>query len=235
MSLIVGIRAAEGLVLATDSLTRRDDAVYLTARKLFTFPEQPHVAVAVCGLLSLGHGDFRPITVLMEEFHATLRAQGNERLATFAVAQELGALLKARWETLMLPEDEKSMTVIVAGFDAGFPYGEFFIVEIPDKPEPRLYRAGHQSFFAGFWGDTAGARSMVEPHTFPFAIMPMADCATLAEHLITSTAQLEAWSSARQQTGGTVQLVTITQADGARWEQNPHTHRPATEHSTATT
>ncbi len=33
MSLIVGIRAAQGLVLATDSMTRRDDATVFAARQ----------------------------------------------------------------------------------------------------------------------------------------------------------------------------------------------------------
>jgi hypothetical protein len=58
---------------------------------------------------------------------------------------------------------------------------------------------------------------MVEPYCFPFGIMPLQDCALFAEHLITSTAQLEAWSTKRQRVGGPVQLVTITQTGGVRW------------------
>jgi hypothetical protein len=217
MSLIVGIRAAQGLVLATDSMTRRDDAAFFTARKLFKFPSQPHVAAAVCGTLSLGRGELRSVSVLMDAFAEQLRIAGGQRLSTFQVAQQLGAYLTAEWQEHMLPEDDDDLDVIVAGYDPGFPYGEFYVVEIPRNPEPRVYRVGQQSFFVAYWGHTTGVRSIVEPYTFPFDIMPLVDCAALASHLITSTARLETWSSKRQRIGGPVKAVTITQADGAQW------------------
>jgi hypothetical protein len=217
MSLIVGIRAAEGLVLATDGLLRRDEAVFLTARKLFTFPEQPHVAVAVCGLLSLGRGDLRPITVLMDAFRDELRAGGSQRLATFLVAQMLGAFLAVQWQAVMSPDADQTMDLIVAGFDQGMPYGELWRLQLPTQPEPLLQRLPQQAFFAGYWGFLAGVDKMTDPYAFPFDIMPLADCAALAAHLITSTAQLEAWSTKLQRIGGPVQVVTITQADGVRW------------------
>lgn len=70
--------------------------------------------------------------------------------------------------------------------------------------------------------DTPGTQQpdvlgMTAPYTFLLAIMPLADCAVLARHLISSTAQLEAWSSKRHRIGGAVQLGTMMQAYGARW------------------
>jgi hypothetical protein len=217
MSLIVGIRAAEGLVLATDSLLRWDEAVYLTARKLFTFPEQPHVAVAACGLLSLGRGELRPLPVLMDAFRDELRAAGGQRLSTYLVAQMLGAFLAAQWRALMPSNDDQTMDLIVAGFDQGMPYGDLWRLQLPTQPAPLLQRLPTQAYFAGYWGSLAGVDKMTDPYAFPRDIMPLADCAALAAHLITSTAQLEAWSTKPQRIGGPAQVVTIAQADGARW------------------
>ena len=216
MSLIVGIRAAQGLVLATDSMTRRDDATFFTARKLFTFPSQPHLAVAVSGLLSLGRGELRSIAVLMDTFSAEIpaRSAGLDRVPTAIFAAQLGEYLSTVWQSCMLPADDETLDLVVAGYDAGMPYGELYWLSIPNDLAPQLKRAPAQPFFAGFWGHTSGVRAMVEPYTFPCDIMPLADCAALAAHLITSTAQLEASSTKPQRTGGPVQLVTITQAAG---------------------
>ena len=158
MSLIVEIRAAKGLVLATDSFMQRDDAVFLTARKLFTFPSQPHLAVAICGTLSLGRGNLRPVSVLMDALTS-----------------------------------DPATHVSFSGFD-----------RVPT------------AIFAAYWGHTAGVLGIVAPYTSPFDFMPLTGCADLAQHLIISTAQLAAWSTMPQRIGGLVQLVTITQADGAR-------------------
>lgn len=111
------------------------------------------------------------------------------------------------------------MSLIVAGYDLGMPYREVYHLQIPTRPEPGVYRVGQQSFFAANWGHTAGLHGVVEPYTFPFDIMPLADCADLAAHVITSTAQLETWSRKPQQVGGVAQVVTITQAAGARCMQ----------------
>lgn len=67
---------------------------------------------------------------------------------------------------------------------------------------------------------------MVEPYTFPFDIVALADPAALAAHLITNTAQLEAWSTRRQHLGGPVPVVTRTQAHGARWATGEYGERP---------
>lgn len=220
MSLIVGIRAAEGLVLATDSMSRREDAVYFNARKLFTFPAQPHVAVAVYGLLSLGRGQLKPIAVLMDEFSARLDTQalldGSQRLPTAVFATQLGQYLSDIWQAGKQPADDPALELIVAGYDLGMPYGDFYRLTIPAEPAPALLRPTNQPFFAAYLGHTSGVRAMVEPYSFPFSIMPLADCGALAAHLITSTAQLEAWSTKPQRIGGPAQLVTITQAAGAR-------------------
>lgn len=221
MSLIVGIRAAEGLVLATDSLSCRDDAVYFTARKLFTFPAQPHVAVAARGLLSLGRGELRPIAVLMDEFSAQLDTQAlldrKQRLPTAMFAAQLGQYLANIWHEGKQSATDPSLELIVAGYDLGMPYGEIYRLQIPNQPEPALQRPTDQLFFAAYWGHTPGVRAMVEPYSFPFDIMPLQDCADLAAHLISSTAQLEAWSSKPQRIGGPVDVVAITHITGVNW------------------
>ena len=219
MSLIIGIRAAEGLVLATDSLSVRDDAVFLSARKLFVVEGQTHLAVAVCGLLSLGRGDLRPITVLMAEFEQELRQySGGQRLPTAVVGQQLGEFLMRHWRECMPADDTDSETdVILAGIDQGMRYGEIYWLKLPKQPEPRIQRLPKQSFFAGYWGHVPGLDKMTDPYSFPFDIMPIQDAAALAEHLISSTSKLERWSTKPQRTGGPVRLVTITQGAGVTW------------------
>jgi hypothetical protein len=221
MSLIVGIRAAQGLVLATDSMTSREDATFFTARKLFTFPSQPHLAVAICGLLSLGRGELRSVAVLMDTFSSELdslkQREGNVRIPTAMFAAQLGEYLSTVWQSCMLPEDDDTLELVVAGYDVGMPYGEIYWLSVPNSPAPQPQRLPGKSFFAAYWGDTAGVRGMVDPYEFPFDIMPLQDAATLAAHLITSTAQLEAWSTKRQSVGGPVQLVIMTQSGGGSW------------------
>jgi hypothetical protein len=58
--------------------------------------------------------------------------------------------------------------------------------------------------------------TLLVPVHGPFDIMPLPDCAVFASQLISSTAQLEAWSTRGQRIMGPVQVVTITQADGVR-------------------
>ncbi|MFT4039853.1 MAG: hypothetical protein QM692_16870 [Thermomicrobiales bacterium] len=96
MSVIVGIRAAQGLVLATDSLTRRGDAVFLSASKRFTCPSQPHIAVAACGLLSLGRGELRSLAVLMDAFAADIAQSVPHRMATYLFADTLSDYLSGQ-------------------------------------------------------------------------------------------------------------------------------------------
>ncbi len=216
MSLIVGIRAAEGLVLATDSLLRREDAVYHTARKLFTFARQPHVAVAIYGLLSLGQGAFRPVSALIDAFGATLPSAPSSILPTLLLAEQLRVYLDEQWRVLKTPADAARLKLVIAGIDPGMPNGELYWLEVPGQSPPVLQSHPGLPFFHGFWGDATATAAMTNPYYFPFDIMPLQDCADLAVHLITSTAQLETWSTKRQNIGGPVQLVTITQADGAR-------------------
>ncbi len=98
----------------------------------------------------------------------------------------------------------------------GMPYGEFSDVSIPNAPAPGTYRDYHEPFVGAYWGHVLGVLGMVQPYTFPFDIMPLADCAALAAHLIPSSARLEAWSAKPQRIVGVVQMVAITQADGVR-------------------
>jgi hypothetical protein len=135
-------------------MTRRDAATFYAARRLFTFPSQPHLAVAACGLLSLGHGELRSITVLMDGFSAEVDTQtrltGNVRISTAMFAAQLGAYLSTVWKSCMLPEDKETLDLVVAGIDLGMPYGVLYSLQVPNSLTPVLHRPLQQTSLAKY-------------------------------------------------------------------------------------
>lgn len=218
MTLIVGIKAAEGITLAADSLVREGDATFPTARKLFTLRNQSHIAVAFCGLMSLGRGQLLPASMLVEELDAQLEREGRERMTVQAFADLLSETLLGAWRATMPEEhDDPTMDVVVAGMNDGARYGEFWTFKIPTQPELQKRPSAAFDFAMSYWGNTRGLSAMIDPYVFPFRFMPLPSCIELAEFVIAGTSRLEGFSTSRQRVGGPVDVVTITQAEGVRW------------------
>lgn len=216
MTLIVGIQAAQGMVLAADSLIREGDAVFDTARKLFTLRSQSHLAEACCGLMS---GQLIPVSTVVEALDAQLLQEGRGRLPVGEFAALPSEGLLAVWQATMPAEaGELATEVVVVGIDEGARYGEIWTFRVPTRPEPERMESEEWHFAMNYWGEGARAlRVMLEPFDFPFRFMPLQSCAELAEFAISSIAQLQGWSQNPQRVGGPVDVVTIAHAEGVRW------------------
>lgn len=160
MSLGIVIKGPEGIVLAADSrvtLTAQTPqgpihVNYDNATKLLSF-SRPHnyVGAVTYGQAAIG---LRTASSYLPEFENTLE---EKRLSVGEFAERLSTFFLDQWRKDM-PEDYKgpNMTFVVGGFNKGEAYGQVFLFEIPQAPQPRCQ---HDDGFGITWG---GQREIVD-------------------------------------------------------------------------
>ena len=225
MTVIVGIKAAAGIVLAADGYQRNGQQVYDTSRKLFTLKQQPHVAVAFFDLLSLRCPRCIPASTLMARFDAVLPdAAADGEVPTLAIAATLGNVLEHAWDGAGMARGTANMRVVVGGVDRTDAYGNLYHLTIPQGSTPKLVLPKpRQEFFVQAWQRAQFTEIVRRRYRFPFDEMPIESCAELAEFLVQGTIKMDRLSDWQESVGGVAEVVTITPGEGARWyRQTPH-------------
>ena len=225
MTVIVGIKAAEGIVLAADGYQRNGDQIYDTSRTLFTLKKQPHGAVAFFDLLSLRCPRCIPASTLMARFDAALPdAAADGEVPTLVLATTLRNFLENVGDGVGMERDTAKMSAVVGGVDRTGTYGNLYRLTIPQSATPELVVPDHrEEFFVEAWQRDQFTEIVRERYKFPFDEMPIEDCAELAEFLIQGTIKIDRLSSWQESVGGVAEVVTMTPGEGARWyRQKPH-------------
>lgn len=240
MSLIVAVKAASGLVLASDSRTvfrhhGPDDPFYAVRDdklKIHSLPvPHQHVALACCGYVPPS---------LVEGLVARLPgrrlpvAEYAELAST--IAREVCATEQAR------TQPDFGLTVLVAGHDEDAT-ARVFAVRAPEEPEPveqhpsrlgitwagarevvdRLLQGYDSQFLPGgtlthLADDQTLAEAMNLAMWVPLDRMPLARCVELATFLIRTTIEAQHFQiGGAQLVGGPVDALTITPAEGVRF------------------
>ncbi|MCB0067615.1 MAG: hypothetical protein KDD77_10710 [Caldilineaceae bacterium] len=219
VTVIVGVKAAEGVVLAADGYQRDGYKVYDSARKLFTLKQQPQVAIAFYGRLCMRCPRCVPPGTLVADFDAMLPAvaAGGE-LTVEEVAGQLGRFLRDRWNGYRMPDGGLEMGVVVAGVDRAAEYGDVYALTIPSGATAlRVAATNGGDFFIAAWQRKEYTEKIKELYGFPLDQMPIEAVGELAEALIEGTIVMDRLSNWEQSVGGTAEVVTITPGEGARW------------------
>jgi len=171
MSLGVGIKGPEGIVLAADSrvtleATRQGGPVipinYDNATKLLSFSE-PHnyVGVVTYGAAVIGQ---RTAHSFVPEFEQKILAS-KKRLTVESYARELSKFFMERWVEagLKVPPDYQGppMTFIVGGYSPGKAYGKILLLNIPNAPKPTERNKGENNFGMTWGGQLEVASRLI--------------------------------------------------------------------------
>ena len=158
MSLGVVVKGPEGIVLAADTrITLNAQGPNLqsplivnfdNATKLLSFGE-PHnwVGAVTYGAATIGR---RTAHSFLPELEPTL---GSGRLTVLEYAKKLSGFFLQRWQDANMPSNvppNGGMNFIVGGFDNNAPYGEVFLFNIPNSPDPAPRNEGTN--FGMTWG-----------------------------------------------------------------------------------
>lgn len=260
MSLGIVIKAPEGIVLATESrltITAQSPdraAIHVSfdnATKLFAFanPHLPNDALPAIGVITYGQAaiGLRTAQSFIPEFEAGLP---QERLTVRDFARQLSTFFLQHWQMAMPAEyTGPGMSFVVAGFDAGEPYGRVFFIEIPGKPDPTEHYAAPGEFgitwggqreivdrllqgFDGRLGEVlstatfpaeqqAKVQSILNAIKMPIPLqaMPLQDCVDLAIFFIRTTISAQRLTLGLRGVGGPIDVATITRQEGLRFVQ----------------
>lgn len=171
MSLGVGIKGPEGVVLAADSrvtleATRPGHPMipvnYDNATKLLSF-SKPHdyVGVVTYGAAVIGQ---RTAHSFVPEFEQKILAS-KKRLTVAGYARELSRFFMKRWVEagLKVPPDYQGapMTFIVGGYSDGEAYGEMFVFNVPNGPKPVERNKGENNFGMTWGGQLEVASRLI--------------------------------------------------------------------------
>ena len=158
MSLGVVVKGPDGIVLAADtritlnargpSSTTQLSVNFDNATKLLTFGD-PHSSVA-----AVTYGDaiigLRTAHSFIPELEPAL---GDERLSVREYADKISEFFLQRWKDAGMPANPApsgGMNFIAGGYDANAPYGEVFLLNIPNSPAPGPRNEGTN--FGMTWG-----------------------------------------------------------------------------------
>jgi hypothetical protein len=260
MSLGIVIKGPEGLVLAADSrvtiATQMPDGTRLpvsfdNARKLLNFQEHRYVGAVTYGLAGIG---LRTAYSFLPEFEADLQAelqsQNLERLSVGQFAERLSIFFMRQWNAVPPPPPPppgappQNITFLVAGFNEREPYGEVYLIEIPNCPNPMQHHPAPT--FGMTWG---GQREIVDrllrgfdervigifqqaftlnpeqlqhlissfaPLNLPIPIqfLSLQDCIDLAIFFIRTTIEAQRLTVGVRGVGGAIDIATITRREG---------------------
>ncbi len=269
MSLGIVIKGPEGVVLAADSrvtLTAEAPDIptiqvnFDNVTKLLSF-NKPHefVGVVTYGQAVIG---LRTAHSYIPEFELNLKSKKNKRLSIKAYADELSKFYLERWEKetkkgpkeTKNPPDGSDMMFIVAGYNAGDPYGSVFLFGIPNKPKPREQSTKEK--FGMTWGGQLQIASRII-HGFdpivmniireklnlndesfdmirkelvklqwqiPWQILPLQDCIDLAINVIRITMAMQGVGITVRGVGGIIEIATITRTGKIKYVQKKRIH-----------
>ena len=157
MSLGVVVKGPEGVVLAADTrVTINAQSSRLAvpilvnfdnATKLLTFGDKHNFVAAVT------YGDAiiggRTASSFLPEL---AHALGEARLSVFEYAMRVSSFFLDRWKEAGKPTDEAAdgMKFILAGYNESDPYGEVYVFNVPNAPDPIPQKKGTQ--FGMNWG-----------------------------------------------------------------------------------
>lgn len=149
MTLAIGFKGSEGIVLAADSrvtiqvfMTQQGQvgqpqllvpATYDNATKLLKVDGQDHVAAVTYNAGAIGTDQPRTAHSLLPEFEAQLN--GEPRLSILEFARRLSAFYLDQWNTKGGGTGD-AMQFIVGGYDDGEAYGKLFEFSVPHAPAP---------------------------------------------------------------------------------------------------
>lgn len=160
MSLAVVIKGPEGIVLAADSRVTvqatpvggsTTTAYFDNATKLLSF----HGRYASIGAVTYGAAvlNLRTANSFIPQFEAGLK---NELLTVEAFAEALGRFFMDRWQEVAADHDSgPPMQFIVGGYNEEAPYGEVYVISVPDRPSPEP-RNPVDTNFGMTWGGQLG-------------------------------------------------------------------------------
>ena len=158
MSLGVVVKGPEGIVLAADtrvtlSAENKETHSILhvnfdNATKLLSFGT-PHDSV---GAVTYGDATIglRTAHSFIPELEPTL---GENRLKVLEYAEKISAFFQERWDEAHLPTpaaQNGGMNFIVGGYDPGSDYGNVYLFNIPNNPQPQPRNEGNN--FGMTWG-----------------------------------------------------------------------------------
>lgn len=254
MSLGVVIKGTEGLVLAAESrLTLQVTPAggtplfvnFDNATKVLAFKE-PHryVGAVTWGAAAIG---LRTVHSFLPELESGLP---QTRLSVPDFAKELSDFFLAQWKHLMNPSySGPPITLVVAGFDEGDPYGRIFEINVPYAPEPNernphpefgITWGGQREFvdriLQGYDGrlpsiidDTLGAGSpqstqiqqklQVLQMQVPLQAMALQDCVDFAIFMIRTTIAAQSLTVGIRGVGGAIDVATVTRNEGLEFVQ----------------
>ena len=262
MSLGVVVKGPEGLVLAADTrvtLTAQREGApaplivnYDSATKILNF-DRPHSWVG-----AVTYGDALIGTRTAHSYIPELELElCEERYTVLEYAQHLSAFFLKRWQAAGLPSNVPpagGMSFIVGGYDHDAPYGEVFLFNIPQTPEPTPRNPNQ---FGMTWGgqleianriihgydpgllplvcetlkvpasEIRTLEDAIKPHfeyTVPYEVLPLQDCVDLAIFLIRTTITAQNLSIGVRGVGGTIEVATMTRTEGLNWIQRKEVH-----------
>lgn len=166
MSLGIVIKGPEGLILAADSRVTlapkmpdgtRMPVNFDNARKILNFRDHKYVGAVTYGLAGIG---LRTAYSFLPEFEANLPS---DRLTVKQFADKLSEFFKDQWNAMPPPAPlppntpPQNIMFLVAGYNEGVPYGEVYLIEIPNSPTPIPHHPSPS--FGITWG---GQREIVD-------------------------------------------------------------------------
>jgi len=251
MSLGIVIKGPEGIVLAADSRVTlapqmpdgtRVPVNFDNARKILNFQDHKYVGAVTYGLAGIGS---RTAYSLLPEFETKLPS---DRLPVKDFADRLSDFFKARWSAAPPPPQPpnippQNITFVVAGYNKGEPYGEVYLIEIPNTPTPVQHHPSPS--FGITWG---GQREIVDrlirgyderaitiiqrvlslnPNqlppllgnlgqlalNIPIAFLSLQDCIDLAIFFVRTTIEAQRLSMGIRAVGGKIDVAIITRKE----------------------
>lgn len=260
MSLGVAIKGPEGVVLAADSRVTLEakppGAVPIivnfdNATKLLSFSAPNNFVGAVTyGAAVIG---LRTAHSFVPEFELSLSA--NERLSVKGFAEKLSEFYMGQWGKVM-PKDYNGppMTFTVGGYNQGDAYGQIYVFDVPQNPQPDERNPGtfgmawggqHQIVGRLIQGFDPVLVKILKSHfnlneqqyqkltqllkqniefRIPYEVLPLQDCVDLAIFLIRTTISAQHLSVGIRGVGGTIEVATITRIDGLKHVQRKTIH-----------
>jgi hypothetical protein len=230
MTLAIGVKGTEGIVLAVDSrvtlqvVTQQGNAnriipaTYDNATKLLKIPKQPNVGAITYGNAVFDINQPRTAYSFLQEFDGSLPT---ERLSVNDFSARLGQFYLERYRSASQIQGEPT-GFLVAGYDAGDLHGRMYSLSIPDHPEPSELHAN--TFGAQWFGQIAVASGLLTTAPIPWQLLPLQDCIDVAILAVKTTAELQRFVTDIRGVGGPVDVAIITKDDGFRYIQSKSLH-----------
>ena len=242
MSLVIAIKGPQGIVLASDTratitLPSQQETYFDNSTKILTMGNNHNrIAALAYGQSSIAG---RLINSLIPEFQQEI---GTNTLSTLDYAKRLSSFFSKHWNT----DPAAGLYFIVAGANPHEPHGEIYEIQIPDAPEPTQHFPG-DSFGIRWGGQSEIVHRMIlgydynlpsilanlspstDPDTLaselakhltfqiPYQFLSLQDAVNLAIMLINTTKTAQSLSLGPRGVGGTIEVLTITQAEGVKW------------------